>query len=298
MNGVLNDFSEAIAGTVAKAGPSVVRIEGRRRLAASGVVWSADGAIATAHHVLESDKKISVGVDGGKAIPATLVGRDPSTDVAVLKVDSKGLPAPTWSSPDALQVGHLALALGRPGKSVRATLGIVSALGDAWRTPAGGRIDRYLQTDLVMYPGFSGGPLVDASGSVLGINTSALWRGSSLAIPTPTLERVVETLLAHGKVSRGFLGVGVQPVRLPEGLASQLGQETGLLVSSLETGSPADKGGLLLGDIVVRMGDEPTRHVDDLLGFLTGDTIGRKVPVNVVRGGKATDVPVTIDERS
>jgi S1-C subfamily serine protease len=192
----------------------------------------------------------------------------------------------------------LVLALGRPGRTVQATLGIVSALGDQWRTPAGGQVDRYLQTDVTMYPGFSGGPLVDATGQVLGLNTSALLRGVSMAVPAPTLRRVVETLLAHGRMRRGRLGIGIQPVRLPPELAQQIGQETGLLLTHIEAGSPAEQGGLLLGDAIVGLDGHPVRHHDDLLALLSGDRVGAAVPVRIVRAGQVQEVTVVIGERS
>jgi len=245
MANVLQDLSDALAAAVEAMGPAVVQVEARRRLPASGVVWSSDGIIVTAHHVVRRDENISVGLSDGKTVPAALVGRDPTTDLAVLRAQTAGLTPPAWADPESLQVGHLVLALGRPSRTVQATLGIVSALGQDWRTPAGGRLDRYLQTDVVMYPGFSGGPLVDASGQVLGLNTSALLRGISLTVPGSTLRQVVETLLAHGRVRRGYLGIAAQPVRLPEAVAKSIGQETGLLLVRAVASSPAEKGGLL-----------------------------------------------------
>ena len=163
------------------------------------------------------------------------------------------------------------LAMGRPGQTVQATLGIVSALEQAWRTLPGGQVDRYLQTDVVMYPGFSGGPLVDVSGHVLGLNTSALMRGVSLAVPSPTLRRVVETLLTHGRVQRGYLGVGIQTVRLPADLAEQTGQETDLLLVPGMEDSPAEQGWLLMGDIIVALDDQPVPHHDALTALFTDD---------------------------
>ena len=298
MTEVLQNLSDALAATVEATGPCVVRVEARRRLPASGIVWSLDGLIVTAHHVVERSDKIGVGLPDGQTVPATLVGRDPTTDLAVLRAQTEGLTPTAWGDPDDLHVGHLVLALGRPGRSAQATLGIVSALGDSWRTPAGGRFDRYLQTDVVMYPGFSGGPLVDAAGQVLGLNTSALLRGISLTVPVPTLRRVIETLLAHGRVRRGYLGVGAQPVRLPAALGQQLGQETGLLLASVEPGSPAEKGGLLLGDAVVSLDGQPVRHMDDLLALLSEDRVGAKVPVRFVRGGQVQELTVSIGERA
>jgi S1-C subfamily serine protease len=297
MSETLTRLSEDLADAVAKADPYLVRVEARNRLPASGVVWSRDGVIVTAHHVIERDENIKVGLADGRTAAATLVGRDPSTDLAVLRADADGLPEPSWAEPDNVRVGHLVLALGRPGGGVLATHGIVSALGKGWRTRGGGAIDSYLQTDVVMYPGFSGGPLIDSDGRVLGLNTSALMRGVPLVVPAPTIKRVAETLLSHGRIRRGYLGVGAQPVRLPEGLAGETGQETGLLLVSVEPGSPAESAGLLLGDTVVSVDSQPMRQVDDLLSFLTGDRVGATVGVRLVRGGSLEKISVTVGER-
>jgi S1-C subfamily serine protease len=293
---VLEDLSAALAQAVEAAGPAVARIEGRRRLPASGIVWSADGVVVTANHVVRHDEGLMVGLADGSAVKATLAGRDPSTDLAVLRVEATGLAAAARAG-DSLQVGHLVLALGRPGRTVQATLGIVSALGEGWRTGLGGHVDRYLQTDVVMYPGFSGGPLVTATGQVAGLNSSALMRGTSVSLPVATVNRVVETLLAHGRMRRGYLGVSTQPVRLPAGLAEQVGQETGLLVVSVEAGSPAEQGGLVLGDTIVGLDGTAVRHHDDLLAMLSGDRVGSKLPLQIIRGGEARTLNVTLGEK-
>jgi S1-C subfamily serine protease len=264
-------------------------------MAASGIVLAADGLIVTAHHVVERDENVRVGLPNGETVNAALVGRDPSTDIAVLRAETSGLTPATWAS--SPQVGHLVLALGRPEADIQATLGIISALGEPWRTSAGGSIDSYVQTDVVMYPGFSGGPLVSAGGQMIGMNTSALARGVSLTIPAATLQRVAGTLQQHGRVRRGYLGVSAQPVRLPANLAGSVGQETGLLLVAVEADSPADRGGLLLGDTVVALDGQPVRHMDDLMALLSGDRVGRSVSARVVRGGQAQDLQVTIGER-
>lgn len=295
---VLEELSEAFAATVAEASAGVVRVAGRRRLAASGAVWSADGLVVTAHHVVERDEGLTVGLPDGSSAPATLVGRDPTTDLAVLRAQIGGLTPGVWGEPDGLQVGNVVLALGRPGSGIQATLGIVSALGGGWRTPAGGTVDRYVQTDVVMYPGFSGGPLVDAAGRTVGMNTTALLRGVSVSVPTPTVRRVVQTLLAHGRVRRGYLGVGSQPVRLPAALAQRLGQETGLLLASVEADSPAERAGLFVGDLIVAIGGEPVRYLDDLLGALSGDRVGTAISLRIVRGGQVEDATVVLGERA
>ena len=294
MSEVLSSLSNALAATVEQARSVVVRVDGRSRLPASGVVWDAGGVIVTTNHGLEQDTGISVGLAGGSVVPAVLAGRDQGTDLAVLRVETSGLTPPTWGQPNHLKVGHLVLALGRPGSSIQSTLGIVSALGQGWRTPTGGTLDHYLQTDLTMYPGFSGGPLVDVSGQVLGVNTSAFLRGAGLTITLPTLRKVVEMLLTHGKVQRGYLGVGAQPTRLPEPLVAELGQETGLLLTSVEPEGPAAASGLFLGDTLVSLAQEPVRHLDDLLALLTGERVGTTLPARILRGGQLQQLSVTI----
>jgi S1-C subfamily serine protease len=263
------------------------------------MVWSADGVIVTAHHVVERDENIQVGLADGRTVSASLVGRDPTTDLAVLRSDVANLTPAAWATLDAqsVQVGHLVLAVGRPGDSAEATLGIISALSKDWRTPGGSQLDYYLQTDVVMYPGFSGGPLVSAGGQVIGLNTSALARGVNLTIPNTSIRRVVEALLAHGRIQRGYLGVSTQPVRLPANLNQQLNQETGLLLVAVEPGSPAEQGGLLLGDTIVTCAGAPVRQHDDLLAVLSGDRIGSPLSVRIIRGGQVQDVTVTVGER-
>lgn len=298
---VLKQFSDGLANTVESAGQAVVRVEARRRIPASGILWSADGIIVTAHHVVEQDDNIGIGLAGGQSLTATLVGRDPTTDLAVLHAKlpagSPALVPPTLAQPGSLRVGHFVLALGRPSQHVMATLGVISALGESWRTTAGGEVDRYVQTDVVMYPGFSGGPLVDVSGHVVGLNTSALARGVSLTLPVPTLRRVVETLLSHGRVRRGYLGITAQAARLPAALAQQLGQETGLLIGSVESGGPAEQAGLFMGDTLVALDGQAVRQLDDLLALLTGDRVGHSVTVRFVRGGQVQEVAVVVVER-
>jgi S1-C subfamily serine protease len=295
--GVLSTLSADMAATVAALGHSVVQVEGRRHGSASGVVWAADGLIVTANHVLTRDDDIGVSVGDGKSNQATLVGRDPTTDLALLRIDTKELTPPAWVGAEDLRVGHLVLAIGRPGKTVRATLGIISALGDAWRTPVGGSIERYVQTDALSSPGFSGGPLVTAEGKVVGINTSGLLRDAAVTVPTNTVRQVVDELLRRGRISRGYLGVGIQPVHLPSEHARQLGQETGLLVMSVEFGSPGERAGLVLGDTIVAIGHKPVRHWDDLAASLGRELIGHVVNVRILRAGELQERSVTVGER-
>jgi S1-C subfamily serine protease len=296
MNAVLEQMSDALASVVQTVAPSVVRVEARRRLSATGMVWTADGVLVTAHHVIEQEDGIKVGLPDGRTVDATLIGRDPTTDVAALRVQATGLSLSSWQEASP-RVGMLVVALGRPFHSVRAALGIISAHGEAWRTPAGGQMEQYVQPDIVMYPGFSGGPLVDVAGQIVGLNTTALLRGVTLAIPLPTIRRVVDMLLAHGRVRRGYLGVHTQPVRLPAAMAEQLGQETGLLISSVEPASPAEQGGLLLGDTVVTLDGVTLRHHDDLLALLVAERIGSTVAMHVLRGGQVQELRLTLGER-
>jgi S1-C subfamily serine protease len=330
MSDALQSLSDALAAAVEKASPGIVRVEGRRRLPGTGIVWSSDGVIVTAHHIIERNENINVSLPGDVIAPARLIGRDPNTDLAVLKVEASTTP-PVWADGtdgNELKVGHLVLAVGRPTAQVQATLGVVSKLsepesehkrkrahveGRGPRHGRGGREGRrwmwyaenemfgnvgpVIQTDVVMYPGFSGGPLLDASGAVRGMNTSALSRGSSITIPAATVRRVVEALLSHGKVRRGYLGIGAQPVRLPAALAQQLDQEIGLMLVSVEPGSPAEKSGLLLGDILVGLNDYTVETIDELLMLLSGERVGTEAVVRIVRGGQLMDVAVTVGER-
>lgn len=293
---LIREMSQGLAGIVEGTEGHVVRVEGRRRIPATGILWSDEGIIATAHHVVRRESDLRVGLPDGESMPAELIGRDATTDLAALRVKDLSLKAPPWAQPDNLSVGHLVLALGRPGKSIQATLGIISAVGGSWRTPSGGQVGHFLQTDVVMYPGFSGGPLVSVEGEVLGVNTSA-FRGVSLTLPTPTVSRVMESLLAHGRVRRGYLGVGLQPVRIPEKWVSELDQETGLLVISVEEDSPAEKSGVLLGDTILALNEEPIRQLDDLLSKLGMEVAGTEASLKILRGGKVETFPVKVGEK-
>jgi S1-C subfamily serine protease len=290
-------ISKSAAAVVTQASQSVVRVDARRRHPASGIVWSADGLILTAHHVVRRDDEIRIGLADGRELPATLVGRDPSTDLALLRVDAMGLSAAEWRSEESLGVGELVLALGRPGQNVQASLGVISALGGAWRSMGGGKVSHYIRPDLVMYPGFSGGPLIDGEGKVIGLATSALTREGGIALSAATVQPVVETLLTHGRMRRGYLGVGVQPAKLPAAVAESLERETGVLLNSIETDSPAAAAGLLVGDILVALDGEAVERPEDLTLLLQGSQVGQTVSAQIVRGGTLTDISVTVGER-
>jgi S1-C subfamily serine protease len=261
------------------------------------VIWPQEGLVVTASHVVEREEEISLGLPDGNDAPASFLGRDPGTDLALLRIDGKGLTPAPWGDAGELRVGNIALALGRPGRTVQATLGIVSARGEAWRTPLGGEIDLFLRTDALMAPGFSGGPLVGASGTVYGVLSSALSHEAGIAIPTSTIRRVAADLATHGRIRRGYLGVGAQPARLPAVVAEKVGQETGLLLVSVEGGSPADVAGLMLGDVIIGLDALPTRHMRDLLGVLGGERVGSNVTVRIMRAGKVEERQIKIGER-
>jgi S1-C subfamily serine protease len=298
--GLLAQFSDDLARAVETAGQAVVAVKARRRVPGSGVLWSPAGTVVTADHVLERDEDVRVALSDGRELAASVVGRDPSSDLAVLRVPAEGLTPATLGAADAVRVGHFVLALGRSGPGApSASIGIVSAIGGPWRSRRGAAIEGYLRTDLTLYPGFSGGPLIDASGQVVGINTSLFAQGHGMALPLTTVRRVVETLLAQGRIRRGFIGISTQPVPLPAALsdALKLGQESGLLVLATEAGGPADAGGLLLGDILVGFAGAPVRDTDDLLGLLSGERIGTAQEARVVRGGELRTLQVTVGER-
>ncbi len=296
---LLIDVSDSLANVVEEAQPWIVRVSGRRRFGATGMLWSADGLIVTADHVIERPDDITIGLPDGRELQATLVGRDQGTDLALLKVDATGLAAAELRS-GPVKVGHLALALGRPrGDQVMASLGVVSAVGGTWRTWRGGSIEGVIRSDVTLYPGFSGGPLLAASGQVMGLNTSILARGLAVTIPSEVLSRVVEALLSGTGTKRGFLGVATQPVRLPDNLRSALGleQETGLLIVNVEDGSPAEHAGMLLGDTLVAFGGRDTSEITALQDALGPGSAGSQQSARIVRAGQLTEVTVTIGER-
>ncbi len=286
-------LSDSLAAAAEKAGRSTVMVDARGRFPASGLVWGAGGEIVTADHVVQRDENIQVTTADGAAHAASVVGRDPASDLALLKVDASGLPAPELA--ESVKVAHLVLAVARPG-DLQATVGSVVAMGG----PVRGRhrrFEAYIQSDVTMYPGFSGGPLADASGRVVGLNSSALARGASLAIPVGVLRQVAEALRRDGRVRRGFLGVSTQPVALAEGLAAALGQATGLMIISTEKAGPAERGGLLQGDVLVALAGQAIADIDDLQAALGPETVGQTVAARIVRGGEIRDVQVTVGVR-
>lgn len=296
---ILTQLSEAMAAAVDRAGAGTVLVNARRRIPASGMAYTKD-LILTADHVVQREEDISVMLPDGTELPASVAGRDPGSDLALLRLNSAGA-AVVEPAPDEARVGQFVLALGRPSaEGIQASLGVISAVGGPVRTGRGGLLERYLRTDAIPYPGFSGGPLVEASGRVVGLNTSGLTRGASLAIPIALAWEIASTLSKGGRVKRGFLGVRSQPVAISASQQDALGreQDSGLLLVGVETGSPADQGGLIVGDIIVALAGKPVSDPDELLARLVGDVVGKPTPVEVLRGGQPDTIQVTIGERS
>lgn len=298
MSNPLADFSNGLTSAVEKAGASTILVDARKRYPASGIAYAED-LVLTADHVVTREEDIKVGLPDGKTLTATLAGRDPGSDLALLRLTEKAL-SPAKTSDD-VKVGQLVLALGRPNNAgMQASWGIVTAISGPARTSRGGLLDEYLQTETTPYPGFSGGPLVNTEGEVLGLNTSGLTRGSSLTIPIKVAWRIADALAKHGTVKRGYLGVRTQPVEIAEAARKALQREQGqgLLVLWLEEAGPAEKGGLLVGDILVAISGQPVGDPDDLFAALNGDTVGKSIAVEVLRGGRPETVQVTVAERN
>jgi S1-C subfamily serine protease len=288
-NEFIADFSESLAGTVERAGKSVVAVHARPRFASAGVIWG-PGVIVTAEHTVRREEEIKVTLPDGSERGAKLAGSDAGTDIAVLRLAEPAGEVATRNSTE-VRPGHLALAIGRSENSgVNATLGIISAVSGAWRTWRGGRLDQYIRLDLTMYPASSGAAVIDTSGSVIGIATAGLSRIAGLAIPASTIDRVTEEILSRGHVARGYLGVGLQPVALED-------HRTGLIVLSLERGGPADKAGLLVGDIFVSLGGKAVTDTGDVQTALEAVAVGQPIEAGLLRGGQARQIEVTVGER-
>lgn len=294
----LDALSQAMVAAVEAAGATTLLVNARRRLPASGIAYTSE-LVLTADHVVERDDDITVVLPDGRENAATVAGRDPGNDLALLRLSSPAASVATPAAQDA-RVGQMVLALGRPSsEGIQASLGVVSAIGGPVRTGRGGLLERYLRTDAIPYPGFSGGPLVDTAGQIVGLNTSGLARGASLAIPVSLAWQIAAVLEKHGHIRRGFLGVRSQPVPLPAAQQSTLGrqQASGLLLVGVETDSPAEQGGLLVGDIIVAIAGQPVTDPDELLASLTGEVVGKPTPIQVLRGGSPNLITVTIGAR-
>ena len=286
----LTALSSELADVVGKVGNSVVAIDARPRFGSSGVFWR-PGIIVTAEHTIRREEEITVTLPDGTNVPASVAGSDPGSDLAVLKVDAHTAAAPVVAAAEPVP-GNLALSIGRsPDSGVNATMGIISAVSGSWRTWRGSRLDHYIRLDLTLYPASSGGLVVNTKGEAIGIATSALSRIAGLAIPASTVDRVVDEILARGHVARGYLGVGLQPVELPD-------HHKGLIVLSLEPEGPAAKAGVLIGDVIVSLGGTAVDDTDDIQTVLEKHAVGQTILAGVVRGGVAVNVRIVIGERS
>jgi S1-C subfamily serine protease len=295
----LQSLSQGLARVVEQVSTAVVAINARRHSSLSGVCWR-DGVIVTAAHTLRRTEDISVILPSGESIAATLAGADLSTDLAMLKIDSADISAPPFGDTSQLKVGNVVLAVGRGAqRGLNATLGIVGVLSGAWRTWQGGLIDQFIGLDLDLHPGADGGLLADSNGNVLGINTLGLSRRIALTIPASTVDRVVGKLLEKGHIGRGYLGLGMRPIELPEDLKRTLhpSVDAGLIVVNVEPDGPAGKAGVVFGDVIVALGGAAVSNLRDLQGFLEPESVGTTVPVSIIRGGRSVEVNVTIGER-
>jgi serine protease DegQ len=291
-------LSADIARAVAAIGPSVLYVDAHPRRDASGIAWDAHHVV-TVDHAIEREDDVELLLADGATARASLVARDPATDVALLRTDATLEPAPR-ADLATLGVGHLVLAVGRdedgaPG----ASLGIISSLDGPWRTWRGGNVDRFIRPDLNVYPSFSGGPLLDARGAVVGMNTWGLSRRTALTLPVTTLERIASMLLAGGRIARGWLGVALQAVRLPEPLrvANRLEQHAGAIVVDVAPDGPAERAGVTIGDVVLALGEDRIEDSDDVQAALARAGIGANLRLRVLRGGQPRDLGVTIGER-
>src|SRR2546425_12425509 len=258
--------SKEISGAAGQAGQSIVAVDGRSGHTSSGIVWRAD-SILTAAHAIRHEANIGVIVEPGRSIQARLAGRDRSTDIALLKLDREiEAPPVQFGSPSSLAVGEFTVAVARTRRgNIVASAGIISGLMGEWQV-ARTRIDQFIRPDLYLYPGFSGGALLDGRGGVLGLNTSGLIRGKPITIPSSTLSRIAEEIAATGHVARPYIGVVMQPVEIPESLQKKAGvnANAGLLVMHVESGGPADQAGVLLGDLLLDMEGQSFSDLEDV----------------------------------
>ena len=287
----LSVLSNDLAGAAERAARSVVAVHGRQHMPSSGVLWRKD-VVVTAEHALKRDEEITVTLPDGRNVAATLAGRDPGTDLAVLKVDAGTSSVAELGDTASLKIGHMVLALGRSGeRGISASLGVISGLGGAWRTWRAGHVGQLVRLDVTLYPGFSGGPLVDGEGRIVGVNTSGLSRVMAVAIPVSTVNRAVKDLLEKGRIARGYLGLGMHPVRLPDGRA-------GVIVIHVQPDGPAGKAGVLIGDVLLKLNGTPLTDNDDVHAQLGPDSIGKRLQAAIVRAGADRQLEIAVGERT
>ena len=293
----LSAHSDRIAAIVEQVGASTVAVIGRRHAIASGVAWRR-GLVVTAAHVFRRTPAAVTLVGAAGQLPATLVGIDSSTDLALFRLADEGALEPAMIG-DAAQVkaGHFALAVGRSGEGdTMASAGLVNRAGGPWQTWLGGPVDRLIRLDGGVYEGLSGAPVADAAGAVIGTATSALSRSYGIVVPASTVSRVVDALLANGRVARAWLGIGAQSVPLPDAAGTPgAGERTGLLITSLASGGPAERAGILIGDIIVRAADGAAQNLRELRQALASH-VGKSVPLALLRGGQPLELRSDVGE--
>jgi S1-C subfamily serine protease len=290
MTTTTSDDEHTWVSAAEQAERSLVHVTASCRRGASGSVWSEDGLIVTTARAVAGGERLEI-VQGERRVEASVLGYDVPTDIGVLRASSPLGQVPDWSDAP-LRLGSLVLAASRPGRAARVRLGLVSQLGDVWQTQRGGRIERYVETSLTPEPGLSGGLCFDAQGRARGMSSAGLLRGVPLLLERPTLARVVGALLSKGRIRRGYLGVGTQAVRLPEAVSVAQAQPTGLLVSSVQTGSSAEQAGLLLGDVLLELAGARLTDAAALQAALE-DAEGQQLSLRLLRAGGLLSVDVT-----
>jgi S1-C subfamily serine protease len=291
---MLTDISNQMADVVANAAPSVVQVQGRRR-PASGIVYGPDTVVSTTR-VLGREDGLRIRRHDGQTFDAELGGWDPATGIAVLRAPGLGAGALTPAAGEP-RVGHLALAVARSwSNAITASAGIVSVIGGPLPTGRRRAIDRVIRTTAPMHEGFAGGAFLDTAGGLLGVATAADIRGLGVVIPASIAWKAAASVLEHGGMKRGYLGIAGQPVTLPEGQRVD-DREEALLVTAVTSGSPAARAGLLIGDVILALDAHPVESPEDLLDLLSGDRVGRSATIHVLRGGAAQDIVVTVGER-
>ncbi|MBA3459273.1 MAG: trypsin-like peptidase domain-containing protein [Deltaproteobacteria bacterium] len=282
----LQSLDQALAAAVTSVSPSVVHVA-RGHGGGTGIAWTSELVISASFHTPD---RTTVGIATGdgnlEQRDAEVIGRDAGTDIAVLKIAGGGLTPATFRELDTLGVGNLALAVGRPGKTARASLRAIGVLGPEVETPHGGKLDRYLESDRQIPRGFAGGPLIDPDGKVIGMNTRTLLRGADIAVPTVTIRRVVDELIKHGGIRKGYLGVGAYPA----------GRDDGALIASLDDGGPGAAAGLIVGDIVLEIAGDRITGPDTLRAALASRP-GEEVEIALLRGGAKLTIKATLGSR-
>jgi len=293
----LVSLSNELASLVETFAKQVVAVHGRPRFNSSGVHWS-PGVVVTAEHTLRYDDAVEITTGAGDRLTAEVAGRDPGTDLAVLRVKDLAIPAIPKAEDSAHRPGNLILAIGRNKDSANAALGVISSLSGASQTWRGGKLDQVIRLDLALHPVASGGAVIDASGKLIGIATPVLSRAAVFAVPNATVERVVRALLAHGKLPQGYLGAGLQPIRLPEHLTEGLGLRAtgGLMIVSVDQDAPAGKAGLLIGDVLLDFNGQAVDRPEGVRPLLA-ESVGKTVPVRIMRGGALVTLEITVTER-